>query len=88
MHWPQGNDPETGKTIPFGQSPTFVETWKEMEKLLDTGKVRSIGCVGKATFARVSVQPGLIFFGGRIDLLPPLGEILCRHQLYQTRGTE
>ena len=31
---------------------------------------------------------GLIFFGGRIDLLPPLGEILCRHQLYQTRGTE
>jgi glycerol 2-dehydrogenase (NADP+) len=45
MHWPQGNDPKTGETIPFGQSPTFVETWREMEKLLDTGKVRSIGCV-------------------------------------------
>ncbi|KAJ9091420.1 hypothetical protein QFC19_009130 [Naganishia cerealis] len=43
IHWPQGNDPETGETIPYGQSPTFTETWKAMEKLLDTGKVRSIG---------------------------------------------
>ncbi|KAJ9098853.1 hypothetical protein QFC20_005860 [Naganishia adeliensis] len=43
MHWPQGNNPKTGETIPYGQSPTFVETWREMEKLLDTGKVRSIG---------------------------------------------
>ncbi|KAI0084600.1 Aldo/keto reductase [Irpex rosettiformis] len=25
------------------ESPTFIETWKEMEKLLDTGKVKSIG---------------------------------------------
>ncbi|KAJ9094066.1 hypothetical protein QFC21_006167 [Naganishia friedmannii] len=43
MHWPQANDEETGETIPYGESPTFVETWKNMEKLLDTGKVKSIG---------------------------------------------
>ena len=41
MHWPQAS--VDGKPIPYGQSPTFVETWKEMEKLLGTGKVRSIG---------------------------------------------
>ncbi|ORX35164.1 Aldo/keto reductase [Kockovaella imperatae] len=34
VHWPQGEDPETGKTIPKGQSPTFVDTWKNMEKLV------------------------------------------------------
>jgi len=34
---------ENGRIIPPGESPTFVETWKEMEKLLDTGKVKSIG---------------------------------------------
>jgi glycerol 2-dehydrogenase (NADP+) len=43
MHWPQANDEKTGETIPYGQSPTFVETWKNMEKLLNTGKVKSIG---------------------------------------------
>lgn len=29
--------------IPPDQSPTFVEVWQEMEKLLETGKVRAIG---------------------------------------------
>jgi glycerol 2-dehydrogenase (NADP+) len=32
-----------GKTLQPNESPTIVETWKEMEKLLDTGKVKSIG---------------------------------------------
>jgi glycerol 2-dehydrogenase (NADP+) len=27
----------TGKALPFETSPNFVETWKDMEKLLDTG---------------------------------------------------
>jgi len=43
MHWPQALDSKTGRTLPADESPTFVETWKEMEKLLDTGKVKSIG---------------------------------------------
>ena len=29
-----------GRALQPDESPTFVETWKEMEKLLDTGTVR------------------------------------------------
>ncbi|TCD61637.1 hypothetical protein EIP91_008143 [Steccherinum ochraceum] len=43
MHWPQAKDPKTDRTLQPSESPTFVETWKAMEKLLDTGKVKSIG---------------------------------------------
>ena len=32
-----------GHTLQPDESPTFVETWKDMEKLLETGKVRAIG---------------------------------------------
>ncbi|THH30416.1 hypothetical protein EUX98_g3783 [Antrodiella citrinella] len=42
MHWPQAID-ANGKVLAPDQSPTFVETWQAMEKLLDTGKVKSIG---------------------------------------------
>ena len=42
MHWPMAYTADN-KPIPYGQSPTFVETWKDMEKLLETGKVRAIG---------------------------------------------
>jgi diketogulonate reductase-like aldo/keto reductase len=41
MHWPQAQ--KDGKWVPKSDSPTFVETWKSFEKLLDSGKVRSIG---------------------------------------------
>ncbi|KAI0696587.1 Aldo/keto reductase [Cytidiella melzeri] len=42
MHWPQAVVPASD-TLSFEESPSFVETWKEMEKLLDTGKVKAIG---------------------------------------------
>ncbi|KAF9501546.1 aldo/keto reductase [Pleurotus eryngii] len=49
MHWPQAcisavsmADPDA-VIPPPGGSPTFIETWQDMEKLLTTGKVRSIG---------------------------------------------
>ncbi|KLO17099.1 Aldo/keto reductase [Schizopora paradoxa] len=42
MHWPQGSAAD-GKFIPPEQSPTFVETWREMVKLLDAGKCKAIG---------------------------------------------
>jgi len=42
MHWPQGID-QDGKILQPEEYPTFVDTWKEMEKLLHTGKVKSIG---------------------------------------------
>jgi len=41
IHWPQATS--NGKSLQPDQSPTYVETWKAMEELLDTGKVRSIG---------------------------------------------
>jgi len=52
LHWPQaarydipGGNAATARGGVFApdESPTFVETWKEIEKLLDTGKVKSIG---------------------------------------------
>ncbi|GBE80940.1 Aldo/keto reductase [Sparassis latifolia] len=42
VHWPQAND-DQGKPIPYGQKPTILDTWKDMEILLETGKVKSIG---------------------------------------------
>ncbi|KPV77159.1 uncharacterized protein RHOBADRAFT_66146 [Rhodotorula graminis WP1] len=45
MHWPLSMDFSTGKMTAFGESPTFSETWAQMEKLLEThaGKVKQIG---------------------------------------------
>ncbi|CDO68839.1 hypothetical protein BN946_scf184805.g48 [Trametes cinnabarina] len=33
----------SGNARPFEEHPNFVDAWAEMEKLLETGKVRSIG---------------------------------------------
>ncbi|KAF9075631.1 Aldo/keto reductase [Rhodocollybia butyracea] len=44
MHWPQAGKQGWGDDV-FrpDESPTFVETWRDMEKLLKGGKVKSIG---------------------------------------------
>ena len=41
IHWPQAYT-EDNKMVPFGESPTYVETWRDKEKLLGTDKVRSV----------------------------------------------
>ncbi|KAK7691654.1 hypothetical protein QCA50_005053 [Cerrena zonata] len=41
MHWPQAI--VDGRTLNEDEYPTYVDTWKSMEKLLETGKVKSIG---------------------------------------------
>ncbi|KAJ7874823.1 NADP-dependent oxidoreductase domain-containing protein [Mycena olivaceomarginata] len=51
LHWPQASTGDIdfsqinapNMALPPDEHPTFVETWKEIEKLLETGKVRSIG---------------------------------------------
>ncbi|CUA67045.1 glycerol dehydrogenase, putative [Rhizoctonia solani] len=43
IHWPQAVDPKDNRTLAPEESPTYVETWKAMEELLPTGKVKSIG---------------------------------------------
>lgn len=41
MHWPASVDADDRKTV--YKDWTFVDTWREMQKLLDTGKVKNIG---------------------------------------------
>ncbi|KAJ3489523.1 hypothetical protein NLI96_g2062 [Meripilus lineatus] len=41
MHWPQAQ--VDGVILPPEQHPTIIDTWKDMEKLVATGKVKSIG---------------------------------------------
>ncbi|KAG8742947.1 hypothetical protein FRC10_000735 [Ceratobasidium sp. 414] len=43
IHWPQAADPVTERIFQPEEHPTYVETWKAMEALLPTGKVKSIG---------------------------------------------
>ncbi|KAG6920012.1 hypothetical protein DXG01_010080 [Tephrocybe rancida] len=49
IHWPQhavkSGSVEDGsqKTLTPGEQPDFIQAWKEMEKLVETGKVKSIG---------------------------------------------
>ncbi|KAF4598125.1 hypothetical protein EYR38_006521 [Pleurotus pulmonarius] len=46
MHWPFAVVTDSSgrtRTLRPDEHPTFIETWKEMEKLLDTGKVKTIG---------------------------------------------
>ncbi|KAF5345341.1 hypothetical protein D9758_008429 [Tetrapyrgos nigripes] len=47
MHWPQAYAPGeplwSYTALQPDEKPTFLDCWKEMEKLLETGKVKSIG---------------------------------------------
>ncbi|CAL1711153.1 unnamed protein product [Somion occarium] len=41
MHWPQAEIDD--RVLDPDEHPTFIDTWKDMEKLLESGKVRAIG---------------------------------------------
>ncbi|GLB37387.1 putative aado keto reductase [Lyophyllum shimeji] len=45
IHWPQRTIVSEGgtRTLKLGEQPDFIHAWKEMEKLLETGKVKAIG---------------------------------------------
>ncbi|KIP05271.1 hypothetical protein PHLGIDRAFT_128998 [Phlebiopsis gigantea 11061_1 CR5-6] len=42
VHWPMTHAAD-GTPRSFDEEPNFITVWKDMEKLLDTGKVRAIG---------------------------------------------
>ncbi|KAF9458796.1 Aldo/keto reductase [Collybia nuda] len=42
VHWPQALL-DNGEALPPDQSPTIQETWRDMEKLFNSGKARAIG---------------------------------------------
>ncbi|KAH8108095.1 Aldo/keto reductase [Cristinia sonorae] len=86
MHWPQARDPNTGKVLQPNEHPNFVETWKAMEQLLDTGKVKSIGV---SNFSRKNLevllpQAKVIPAVNQIELHPLLPQLdlleFCREQ--------
>lgn len=41
MHWPQTQIGD--RVLSVDEHPNFIDTWKDMEKLLETGKVKNIG---------------------------------------------
>ncbi|CCA69706.1 probable GCY1-galactose-induced protein of aldo/keto reductase family [Serendipita indica DSM 11827] len=68
MHWPMANDPQTGRALKPEENPTFVETWKTMEGLLETGKVKSIGV------SNFSIKNLEILFS-KTNLIPSVNQI-------------
>jgi glycerol 2-dehydrogenase (NADP+) len=66
MHWPISLPPNTGaeygKEDRTAHDPswTFVDTWREMSKLISTGKVRAIGV---ANFSTVNLEKLLSSLG-------------------------
>ncbi|KAF9452226.1 reductase AKOR2 [Macrolepiota fuliginosa MF-IS2] len=66
IHWPQACPEEKGAglfpknadgSIKNIESVTFIDSWKEMEKLLSTGKVKSIGV---SNFSTKTLHPYLV----------------------------
>ncbi|THU85055.1 aado/keto reductase [Dendrothele bispora CBS 962.96] len=47
MHWPQAYPPGepfwSQTALPPDEKPTLIDCWKDMEKLLETGKVKTLG---------------------------------------------
>lgn len=74
MHWPISLPPDTGAE--YGKedrtthdpSWTFVDTWREMTKLLSTGKVRAIGV---ANFSTVNLDKLLASGNGDSSFVVP-----------------
>ncbi|KAF8178541.1 aldo/keto reductase [Mycena galopus ATCC 62051] len=82
LHWPQASVGDIdfsqvnapNMALPPDEHPTFVETWKEIEKLLDTGKVRSIGVSNFSikTFEELLPQCTVVPTTNQVELHPCL----------------
>jgi alcohol dehydrogenase (NADP+) len=87
MHWPVAFKPgddmfpqdKDGKTITADIS--YVDTWKAMEKLIETGKTKAIGV---SNFSRAEVEN--VLKGGSI--VPAVHQLECHPWLQQNSFTE
>ncbi|KIJ60932.1 hypothetical protein HYDPIDRAFT_42997 [Hydnomerulius pinastri MD-312] len=84
IHWPQtvpfeGNNPgplDSNGSLKLDETTNFNETWKEMEKVLQTGKVRAIGVSNfsiktlEQLFKTAEIVPALL----QVELHPYLAE--------------
>lgn len=81
MHWPMAREGGAGgRVIPPEESPTFVDTWLAMEKLLETGKVKNIG-VSNFSIKNLSIlleKANIIPVVNQVELHPcyPQNELL------------
>lgn len=64
-----------GTAPPPGESPTFVETWRAMEELLGTGKVRAIGV---SNFSIMNLEVLL----PTVQVVPAVNQVCCFGEEY------
>ncbi|KAJ7598602.1 Aldo/keto reductase [Mycena floridula] len=82
MHWPQAikND----KVIPPSESPTILETWRDMEKLVDSGRAKSIGVsnFSEKTLGPLLEQARILPVTNQVEMHPllPQHELLAYHK--------
>lgn len=83
MHWPQAV--QADRYLQPDESPTIHETWDEMIKLLDTGKVRAIGVsnfgvsILKSLLAKTKVVPSV----NQVELHPYFPRVELREYCAQ-----
>jgi len=75
VHWPQAED-KAGKTIPYGQSPTINETWKDMEALVGP----ECKAIGVSNFSVKNLKILL----EQATVVPAVDQVECHIYLPQT----
>jgi len=73
IHWPMASN-DKDEVLQPEESPTFVETWFEMEKLLETGKVKSIGVSNFSikTLEKLLAKANVVPANNQVELHPCL----------------
>ncbi|KAF9478005.1 Aldo/keto reductase [Pholiota conissans] len=75
IHWPQAHSAE-GKTLQPDEYPTYIDTWKDMETLFESGKVRSIGVSNFSikTLTHLLSETRVVPAANQVELHPYLPE--------------
>ncbi|THU87872.1 aado/keto reductase [Dendrothele bispora CBS 962.96] len=85
MHWPQALD-DNGNALQPEESPTILDTWRQMEEMVHSGKTKSIG-VSNFSVKTLQVLLGESEGGDgvnrQIRIIPALNQIECHPCLPQ-----